>query len=206
MSLVSLAMFALTELTLCLSPGPAVLCVVSQATSHGLRAAFAGIVGILSINALYFVLSAAGLITLLATYAPLYVVIRYAGSGYLLYVGVKKLYISFAREAAKGHEGTAQTRGHLLAQGVATQLANPKAVVYFTAVLPQFVAAEEPVSRQFLTLGVISILIEFPVLLLYGWVSARGRQLLRREGLRLWCNRLAGLFLVCAGLRLAFVY
>jgi homoserine/homoserine lactone efflux protein len=90
----------------------------------------------------------------------------------------------------------------LFAQGVLTQLANPKAIAFFTALLPQFIQPGGRVIAQFLLLGVISIAVEFPVLTTYGWLSARGSGLLPTRFAALQ-GRIAGGFLIAAGVGLA---
>jgi homoserine/homoserine lactone efflux protein len=82
-----------------------------------------------------------------------------------------------------------------------TQLANPKAIVFFTALLPQFVDPTQPVAMQFLILGVISIVVELPVLLVYGFAADRGRARYGKHAPLF--ERLAGACLIAAGAKLA---
>ena len=101
-------------------------------------------------------------------------------------------------------EGQVESRAGMrsFAQGLLTQLANPKAIVFFTALLPQFIDPRAGrLALQFTILGAISISIELPVLIMYGWLADRGRALYGRHGRSL--ERIAGGFLVAAGLKLA---
>ena len=82
-----------------------------------------------------------------------------------------------------------------------TQLANPKAIVFFTALLPQFVDPTQPMTMQFVILGVISIVLELPVLLLYGFAADRGRARYGRHAPLF--ERLAGACILAAGAKLA---
>ena len=91
-----------------------------------------------------------------------------------------------------------------MVQGLVTQLANPKAIVFFTALLPQFIDATQPIAIQFIVLGVISILVELPVLLLYGWAADRGRARYGRHAPLI--ERLAGACLIAAGVKLASLH
>src|SRR4029078_12116616 len=65
----------------------------------------------------------------------------------------------------------------LFAQGLITQLSNPKAIIFFTALLPQFITEGDNITAQFMILGVTSIAVEFPVLALYGWLAEQGKRL-----------------------------
>ena len=89
-------------------------------------------------------------------------------------------------------------------RGFAVQAANPKALVFFVALLPQFIDASAPVGRQIFILGASSVLIEFSVLALYVALAVRTRRL---AGVR-WSGaleRVGGGFLVAAGARLALL-
>jgi homoserine/homoserine lactone efflux protein len=90
------------------------------------------------------------------------------------------------------------------ARGFVVQAANPKALVFFVALLPQFIEPGAPLGWQVLVLGVSSVLIELLVLALYVAVTVRARRL---AGTR-WSaalERIGGGFLVAAGARLALV-
>ena len=196
MSVSSLLFFAAMEIVLCLTPGPAVLLVVSQAMQRGFRPSLRGGAGILTGNAIYFALSAAGLGALLVASHTLFEILRWFGAGYLIVLGVRMV----VRPSSGGTAPPTRAFG-TFAQGLLTQLANPKALVFFTALLPQFIDPKGPVTLQFVVLGVLSTVIEFPVLLMYAFAADRGRAAYGRH-LRA-IERVAGAFLIAAGARLA---
>jgi homoserine/homoserine lactone efflux protein len=199
MSLAHLLLFAMTELLLSLTPGPAVLLVVSQGMRRGARISRRGGAGILAGNAIYFALSAAGLGALLLASKRVFDVLQLAGAAYLVLLGLKMLLLPSRGEESAAVPEAGGTSAFM--QGLLTQLANPKAIVFFTALLPQFVDPARPVAMQFLILGVISILVELPVLLLYGYAADRGRAIYGKHARPV--ERLAGACLVAAGARLA---
>src|SRR5689334_18092311 len=104
MSLKLLALFALTELLLSLTPGPAVLLVISQGMRRGLSSSIMSALGILTGNAVYFALSAVGLGVLLKASAPLFEVIRWAGVAYLIFTGSRILWSTFRRTKTNADE------------------------------------------------------------------------------------------------------
>lgn len=71
--------------------------------------------------------------------------------------------------------------------------------------LPQFFDPSAPYGRQFLVLGVITLIIDYCALLVYGWLADRGARLAGGSRLSGWLDRMAGAFLVGAGARLALV-
>lgn len=98
---------------------------------------------------------------------------------------------------------TSKRSVRLFSEGLVTQLSNPKAIVFFSALLPQFVSPDGSVLEQFTILGLISLAIEFLVLLSYGWAAERGGRLILKGRFSLLTDRIAGGFLVCTGLGLA---
>ncbi len=182
-----------------MSPGPAVLLVVSQGIRRGFRSSTRGAAGILTGNAIYFALSAAGLGALLLASKRVFDVLQIAGAAYLVLLGLKML--MRPGRVADDRAVTNDRETGSFVQGLLTQLANPKAIVFFTALLPQFVDPTRGVASQLVVLGVISIAVELPVLLLYGFAADRGRA---RYGKRApLFERLAGACLIAAGAKLA---
>jgi homoserine/homoserine lactone efflux protein len=190
--------FVLTETVLCLVPGPAVLFVLAQGLGGGAPAALAAAMGILAANAFYFARSATGLGAVLLTSYELFSAIKWAGTTYLVWLGVRTF-----RAAPTLREVQAGAAGRLVGRGFLVQVANPKALVFFTALLPQFIDPEASVLPQVVILGVTSLLIELVVLAAYGMLAARATHLTARPGFLTASNRVAGGLLVAAGLRMA---
>jgi homoserine/homoserine lactone efflux protein len=192
--------FCLTEIALCATPGPAVLLVVSVALARGAGGGLGAALGVLVANTFYFALSAAGVGAALVASHELFLAIQWAGAAYLVWLGVRML---FGRRSTPSTTPT-RTSGRAFRRGLVVQGANPKALVFFTALLPQFVDPDGAIAPQILILGVSSVAIEIVVLALYACSAAR----LRRVSGAGWAaplERLGGAFLVAAGARLAWV-
>src|SRR5687768_2812251 len=109
--------------------------------------------------------------------AILFQIIKWLGVAYLIFIGLKML-LSREAPAASGELAIAPKRSmRLFSDGLVTQLSNPKAIVFFSALLPQFVSADGRVVEQFAILGTIWVAIELLVLLTYGWAADRGSSL-----------------------------
>jgi threonine/homoserine/homoserine lactone efflux protein len=100
-------------------------------------------------------------------------------------------------------EVTPSRPGRMFVSGFVLQASNPKALVFFVALLPQFIDARGPVAWQVLVLGVTSVVIEFIVLLAYGAAAGRAVRLAARPGFRTLADRVAGTLLVGAGIGIA---
>lgn len=204
MSLKLLFAFAITELLVDLTPGPAVLLVISQGVKAGFKRSICGTLGIETVNALFFTLSALGLGALLMASATLFQAIKWLGAAYLIFIGIKMLLFTKHSKAADELAVNSRRSLRLYSQGLITQLTNPKAILFFTALLPQFVSPTSHVLKQFVVLGVVSIGVEIPVLLAFGWLAERGGRLIPKS-LSSLPDRTAGVFLIGAGAGLASI-
>jgi len=194
--------FCATEAVLSFTPGPAVLLVVSMALTRGARAGLEASAGILGANAFYFVVSATGIGAMLLASWELFFLIRWLGAAYLIWLG---LHMLLARPSASASDATVPARRGMapLTHGLITQGANPKALLFFTALLPQFVDPAGAIPMQIAILGVSSILIELAVLSIYVAACHRARRVTRRPGLVTALNRAGGVLLIGAGAGLA---
>ena len=199
MTLETFLAFCALELVLCLTPGPAVIYVISTALARGPRPGLAASLGIVAGNTLYFFLSAVGVAAVILASNAVFTALKWIGAAYLVYVGARML---LARRDPVVLRPQPVARS--FARGFAVQAANPKALAFFVALLPQFIDPTANVALQVLILGLASQLIEITVLVLYVWLTGRAQQLVGgRFGTII--ERLAGGFLIAAGARLALV-
>lgn len=194
--------FLVTELVLCLTPGPAVLFVFAHGLRYGGRTSLWANLGILSGNAFYFAISATGLGMLVTASHTAFTVVKFAGAGYLVFLGLRMMFGS--GDAFAGATDAPLVGGATIARrGFFLQAANPKALIFFTALLPQFVTPGEPIARQMLILGATSTVAEFFVLAAYGHFAGRVAAWSRNARITRMIERTAGGFLVACGVSLA---
>jgi threonine/homoserine/homoserine lactone efflux protein len=205
MTLQAWLLFCATDIILCFTPGPAVLFVVSQAIARGARAGFAASLGILAANAAYFTLSGTSLGAILVASWQAFTVIKWVGAGYLVWLGGQMLFKKSAESTSDITESSTHAPQRAFSLAVLTQGANPKALVFFVAILPQFINPNAPVVPQILIMGVSSIVIEFLVLAIYIGTCHTARTWVRQPRVVSVLQRLGGGFLIGAGVRLALV-
>jgi homoserine/homoserine lactone efflux protein len=205
-------LFLVMETALSLSPGPAVFYVVSQGVRGALRRALPAAGGILSANGIYFALSATSLGAIIAASARFFTIAKWIGAAYLIYLGIKALRSAQNTQAVSlggtspGSDG--DLRGVYLG-ALTLQLANPKALLFFLALLPQFIDPQKPVVQQMLILAATSMVPEFCILASYGWLAHRAAHASARFGvtgnMNRWLARVEGAGLLgCATLVLRF--
>jgi homoserine/homoserine lactone efflux protein len=193
--------FAALETVLCFTPGPAVLFVVSTSLARGARAGLGGAWGIVACNTFYFQLSALGVAAVILASSRLFTALKWIGAAYLVWIGIKMVWTR-AREEAVAVDPRARSPLAAHARGIGVQAANPKALAFFVALLPQFIDLRSSVPVQVAILALTSVIIEFAVLAFYTWVSVQAGAYAGRHWTR-WLQRVSGAFLVAAGARLA---
>jgi threonine/homoserine/homoserine lactone efflux protein len=185
--------FLTIAVLLIVAPGPDFALTVRNAVARGRRAGVSTALGVVSGQAAWSVAAGAGLTAVLVASHQAFVALRFAGSAYLVYLGVHMLVRGVrgprapARAAAPG--------GSPYVQGLLSNLANPKMAVFFTSLLPQFggsVTALAEHSAEFAGLT-----------LLWLAVVARASSLLRVEPVRRAIDVVSGLVLIGFGTQLA---
>jgi len=201
MNTTTFSMYFVVTLLMILSPGPAVFLAMGHGLRYGVRGGMLGAIGIEIMNSLYFVVSALGLTATLLAYPSVFAFLKWGGIIYLVVTGVRIVF--YSKERSLVPVATTSDK-RLVVQGVLTQAANPKAVIYFGAMLPQFIVPNESIGFQCLILGVTGCVMEFIILTAYAWLAFRGSKLLPGPTAILWHDRIAGFSLTTVAAVLAF--
>lgn len=203
------ALFLVVSTLSSLTPGPAVLTIVSLALRAGLGAALRGVLGIVSGIGVYLVLAVLGLIALLTASPTAFAIVRYAGAVYLIWLGFRLLLAAWQGNGGVAIDSTASDRSAARAerpwlQGFLTQISNPKAMLYWTALLPQFIEPRAPVVPQIVLLGVAGAIVDSLVLAAYGLLAVGAREVLRGPRFTRGIDGIAGAFMFSAGVLLIY--
>jgi threonine/homoserine/homoserine lactone efflux protein len=133
--------------------------------------------------------------------------IKWLGAAYLIWLGARMIFTREPAAAPSPHPITsvAHSRRNAFSLAVLTQGANPKALIFFTAILAQFINPAAAVIPQILILGISSVIIEFVVLNIYVGTCHTARSWISQPRFVDPIQRLGGAFLVGAGARLAVI-
>ena len=198
----SLLLFVAAGLLLNLTPGPDVLYIIGRSLAQGRMAGVVSALGIAAGCLVHVAAAAFGLSALLAAVPVAMTAIRWAGSAYLLWLGVCAL---TSRSELHGVTAAPAPLSQIFRQGAVTNVLNPKVAMFFVAFLPQFTdPARGPVAGQLLVLGLVFIANGLLVCIAYalaaGWM---GETLHSRQGAAQWLQRVMGATFIGLGLRLA---
>ena len=184
-----------------LSPGPATLLALRNSMAWGPRTAVWSTLG--NVCGLFGLSAAAmlGLGVLLQSSALLFGVVKLLGAGYLFYVGLRQLTgRGVTLVPAEGVAAAAPpARSRLFGEALLTASTNPKPILFFTALFPQFLDAHAPLLPQFLVLTGLFCALSFTSLVTYALLASRARALLARPRFSLWLNRSVGTIFVGFG-------
>jgi len=195
--------FFVIETALCLTPGPAVLLVLSQALTRGSLNAIWSISGILAANTFYFVLSATGIGAILLASYDLFFAIKWLGAAYLVWLGVSAFLGKSKSLAVRRGDAQPVRASRLFLNGFILHMSNPKALLFFTALLPQFINPHAAIIPQVAILALTSVVIEFLVQLFYAVLAGRAAQFASRPRFARITERVAGSLLIGAGIGMA---
>jgi threonine/homoserine/homoserine lactone efflux protein len=185
--------FAAVCFAAAIAPGPDILLISSRAVARGPLGGALAAFGVVTGLSVHILLAATGLTALFASSMAAFEVIRWAGVGYLLYLAWGLLRASGDAPASDQPTVTRQYSS-LFVQGLLTNLLNPKAVLFFLALLPQFVdPARGLVPIQIAILGLELMVIALAVFLSVAYVVGMlGRGLARSPRLMRWQSRIFG--------------
>ncbi len=187
------------------TPGPAVLLALRNGATRGFRAGLYSTLG----NQIGLLLLAGasilGLGVILHTSAWLFTLVKWVGAAYLVFLGWRMLRSRDGLDLGSAAQGDAPPAGdaQMLRLGLWVSLTNPKAILFFGALFPQFVQPEQALLPQFATLVSLSVCASVSCLLTYVWLASRARHWLQRPRAALWINRVAGSVFIGFGLVLA---
>lgn len=198
----SLAAFIAISAVVIVTPGQDTALTIRNTLLGGRRAGVATAIGVAAGQLVWTIAAAAGITALLVASEPVFAAVRLAGAAYLVYLGATTLRAGV--RGSRAHDvRTSTSRRPALRQGLFSNLGNPKMVIFFSSLLPQFVPVDGPTFGAMLGLGVLFCAMTLTWLAGYAVVVARAGGLLGRPRIRRAIDAITGTILVAFGIRLA---
>nr|WP_321982026.1 LysE family translocator [uncultured Cohaesibacter sp.] len=209
MSAEAWGLFLVACLMLNIAPGPDLIFILSRTLGHGRKIGFAASLGVCSGALVHVMAAALGVSAILATSATAFMIVKYVGAGYLVWLGAKAL---LSRESVLPTEAKPKKQLSAWAayrQGVLIDVLNPKVALFFLAFLPQFIPHDGTLSGHQIFLDTVllgAIVIGVGLVIEAGFIMLAapfGAYLRNNKTVALWLDRAFGGLLVSLGAKLA---
>ncbi|OHU85048.1 MULTISPECIES: LysE family translocator [Pseudoalteromonas] len=199
MDFTTLLLFVPACFALNMAPGPNNLLALNNAQRYGLAAAIMGGLGRLVAFMIMIALVTSGLAVVLLTSQWLFFTVKIMGAGYLFWLAVKLWRAPSIQDEPLIHQA-ARSSLQLSKQECLLALGNPKAILIFTAFLPQFIDPTAAVMAQSIALGALFLLLELTVICLYAALGAFSKNWLKQRHIQQYFNRLCATFIASLGI------
>lgn len=184
-----------------LLPGPAVMLTLNNAIQRGLLKSLAGILGVSLAILLVATISATSLGVILASSAIAFNVIKIAGAAYLIYLGVKMLRSEVANNPIIKAKESSLLRCFI--EGFFVSISNPKAVIFFMSIFPQFIDLTQEYAPQFVLLAATFSVLVIVIHTIYAVFASFAKSKLSSKKGNSLLNKISGGVFVSFGVGLA---
>lgn len=205
MTLHFLLLYTMTVFVASIIPGPSMLLALTHGMQYGARRTVASALGNVFVTLVQASISITGVGTILLASETVFHLIKWAGAAYLIYLGISFLCSSKALAAQPDQigEGKPKSQRKMFLQGALVTAGNPKAIVFFTAIFPQFIDPAAPyLSQSCILLGVCTP-IAFGCFMIYAIGGQKIVALFSKASVGKYLKRLIGTSFIGAGIGLA---
>ena len=194
--------YFIATIVLCVSPGPGAFSSISAGLHHGFRLGLWNGVGMQAASLLVVLFVSGGLGALMLASETLFTAVKWAGVAYLIYLGIVtwRAPLRAFEEDRDDHETTA--RGVFM-RGFWVNITNPKGIIFFAAVLPQFIDVTRPQLPQYAILAATTFAVDLLVMMGYTALAAKVLRVMKDPAKLRWVNRTLGGAFIAAGVALA---
>ena len=194
--------YVLASIILCVSPGPGVFSSISSGLHHGFRLGIWNAVGMQAASLIVVIVVSVGLGGLLLASETLFNVVKWLGVAYLIYLGIVTWRAPARGFVDQGEDGR-KTARDIFMRGFFVNITNPKGIIFFAAVLPQFIDVTRPQAPQYAILAATTFAVDLVTMACYTALAARVLRVMRDPARLRWVNRGLGGAFVAAGAALA---
>ena len=196
-----LTLYAVVSFFYIISPGPAIVLAAYNGATGGMRSVYASslgnILGLLVLSSL----SISGLSAILLTSTTLFVALKLIGAAYLIYLGLKQIRSSNTKAIADNKGGSSENRppSSYFREGFLVAATNPKPILFFAALFPQFLNTSLAVFPQFVIMTLMFMLFSLVSLSTYGYLAFRAKTALSNSRISKWFARISGGLFIAMG-------
>ena len=193
--------YFIATLVLSVTPGPGVFSSISAGLHHGFRLGWWNGLGMQAANVIWVTLVSLGLGALLIASETLFTAVKWAGVVYLVYLGIVTWRAPVRGFVDKPDD--AHSARDVFLRGFLVNATNPKGIIFFAAILPQFIDVARPQMPQYAILAATTFAVDLVTMMGYTALASRVLRVMRDPSSIRWVNRGLGGFFVAAGVALA---
>lgn len=205
MSFNFILLFSMTVFIASIIPGPSMLLALTHGMRHGARKTMASAMGNVTVTLVQALISMAGLGAVLIASESVFRLIQWAGAAYLIYMGLGILYSSKMSVSSGEFDAPSKksSMARMYLQAAVVTAGNPKAIIFFTAVFPQFIDPHSSYLLQFCVLMSLCLVIAFTCFMIYALSGQKMVSLFSGAVVGKYINRVIGGTFIGAGIGLA---
>ena len=194
--------YLLATIILSLTPGPGVFSSLSSGLHHGFRLGLWNGVGMQASNIVSVAIVGLGLGAILLASETLFTVVKWLGVAYLIYLGIVT-WRSKPRAFEDSGDDSAKGAADVFMRGFLVNITNPKGIIFFAAIFPQFIDVARPQAMQYVILGATTVATDLVIMMGYTALAAKVFRVMKEPAHLRWVNRGLGATFVTAGMALA---
>jgi homoserine/homoserine lactone efflux protein len=195
--------YLVATIILSVSPGPGVFSSLAAGINHGFRRGMWNAVGMQAANFALMIVVSVGLGAILLASEALFSAVKWGGVAYLVYLGIATWRSEPHHFDARADAPRGRDSREVFLKGFLVNITNPKGIIFYVAVLPQFIDVARPQFLQYAILGLTTLVVDMVVMAGYIGLAARVLAVMKDPSHLRWINRILGSAFVGAGLALA---
>jgi threonine/homoserine/homoserine lactone efflux protein len=184
-------------------PGPGMTALVARALAVGFWGTVPMVLGLICGDLVFLSLTALGLAAVAQTFASVFLVVKFAGAAYLLWLGWKLWHAAPEAQTVTAQRGAERSTARVVLSGLTLTLGNPKTIVFYMALVPTLIDLADLTALGFVELMVIVAVDLLVVGLAYAALAARARDFFRDARARRILDRVAGTMMAGAAVAVA---
>jgi len=205
MNIDTLLIYAFVAFFYIISPGPAVFLAIYNGAVNGSKvvmvSAFGNILGLMFLSTL----SISGLSAILLASSTLFAIVKITGACYLIYLGFKQLFSNKKSAKEQAENDNDRSLFSYFKEGFFVAATNPKPILFFVALFPQFLETSHSIVSQFIIMTVLFMAFSFLSLTCYGYLAQKAKGLLSNINNMKWFHRISGVLFIGMGTSILFI-
>ncbi|PST95834.1 LysE family translocator [Photobacterium iliopiscarium] len=193
---VSIFIFAIT-------PGPGVFAILAKAMVEGPKKCIMMALGMVASDLLYLQLACFGLATIADNWSDIFLIIRYLGAGYLIYLGYKMITAFTHNQPISNQQKSQQTPLTSFSHGFLISASNPKVILFYVSFLPTFIDLTRLHGSDLILISVLSSIALMTAIMLVAYGASRLTNVIKTPIAQQRLNKTAGSIMIAAGAYLA---